>query len=240
MRSIILNQKEQTQSIILGVRFMNNLKRMLEEKGLRLLDFASPSYLPGHLIKIHYFWKPGDFGPETRLNEDRGLATDVLKTDALALTPRVPADIVVANVTDQFYISSGAGFPQFGLTASGNIKHGVAITWNISAVETVEFGSQDRQTYFNTVLPNLREQAHSDPKKYGWVRECFVLKQVFFAQTISGTIHTTGTIDGKTAFGQAGVTTTGNLSINWSADETTFVVQGSNQVPFAARGDPVG
>ena len=56
---------------------------------------------------------------------------------------------------------------------------------------------------------------------------------------ISGTVHTTGTIDGKAAFAQAGVTPTGNLSISWSADNTTFVVQGANQVPFAARGDPV-
>jgi hypothetical protein len=39
---------------------MNNLKKMLEEKGLHLLDLASPSYLPGRLIKIHYFWAPGD------------------------------------------------------------------------------------------------------------------------------------------------------------------------------------
>jgi hypothetical protein len=53
---------------------MNNLKRMLEQKGLKLLDLASPSYLPGHLIKIHYFFRFGDFGPEIRLDEDRGLA----------------------------------------------------------------------------------------------------------------------------------------------------------------------
>ena len=219
---------------------MNNLNRMLEQKGLQLLDLASRSYLPGHLVKIHYFWQPGDFRPEIRLDEDRGLATEVLKMDALALAPRVPADIVVRDVTDEFAISAGAGLPQFGLIANGDIMHGVTITWNISAVETVAFGPQDVQSYFSTVLPNLRKQADSNPEKYGWVRECFLLKQVFFAQTISGTIHTTGTIDGKAAFAQAGITVGGNLSISWSADETTFIVQGTNEVPFAARGDAVG
>lgn len=219
---------------------MNNLNRMLEQKGLQLLDLASRSYLPGHLVKIHYFWQPGDFRPEIRLDEDRGLATDVLKTDALALAPRVPADIVIRNVTDQFAISAGAGLPQLGLIASGDITQGVTITWNISAVETVAFGPQDLQVYFSTVLPNLRKLADSNREKYGWVRECFLLKQVFFAQTISGTIHTSGTSDGKAAFARAGVTVSGNLSISWSEDETTFVVQGSNEVPFAARGDAVG
>ena len=219
---------------------MNNLNRMLEQKGLQLLDLASRSYLPGHLVKIHYFWQPGDFRPEIRLDEDRGLATDVLKTDALALAPRVPADIVIRNVTDQFAISAGSGLPQFGLIASEDITQGMTITWNISAVETVAFGPQDLQLYFSTVLPNLRKQANSNREKYGWVRECFLIKQVFFAQTISGTIHTSGTIDGKTAFTRAGVTVGGNLSISWSADETTFVVQGTNEVPFAARGDAVG
>jgi hypothetical protein len=220
-------------------KFMNNLKRMLQEKGLKLLDMASPSYLPGHLVKVHYFWKPGDFAAETRLEEDRGLATDVLKIDSLALTPRVPADIVLENITDQFAISAELGLPQLGLTASGNLQHGVAITWSISAIETVAFGPHDLQSYFSKVLPNLRALANSNKKTYGWVRECFVLKQVFFARTVSGTVHTTGAIDGKAAFAQAGVTPTGNLSISWSADNTTFVVQGANQVPFAARGDPV-
>jgi hypothetical protein len=107
-------------------------------------------------------------------------------------------------------------------------------------METVAFGPQDLQVYFSTVLPNLRKLADSNREKYGWVRECFLLKQVFFAQTISGTIHTSGTSDGKAAFARAGVTVSGNLSISWSEDETTFVVQGSNEVPFAARGDAVG
>jgi len=73
-------------------------------------------------------------------------------------------------------------------------------------VETVAFGPQDLQVYFSTVLPNLRRQADSNREKYGWVRECFLLKQVFFAQTISGTIHTSGTSGGKAAFARAGVT----------------------------------
>lgn len=164
------------------------------------------------------------------------MATDVLKIDALALTPRLAADIVIQDVTDEFAISATAGLPQFGLTASGDIKRGVAVTWNVSAVETVSFGPHDLQTYFSTVLPDLRGLADSNKKKYGWIRECFLLKQVFFAQTISGTVHTTDTIDGKTAFAQVG----GDLSISWSADNTTFIVQGSNQVPFAARGDAAG
>jgi hypothetical protein len=110
---------------------MDNLKRMLEQKGLQLLDLASANYLPGHLIKIHYFWRPGDFGPETRLDEDRGLATQILKIPDLALTPRGPSDIAIQNVTDQFQISAGAGLPQFGLTAGTDVQRGIAITWNI-------------------------------------------------------------------------------------------------------------
>jgi hypothetical protein len=97
---------------------VNNLKRMLEAKGLELLDLATSSYLPGHLVKIHYFWRPGDFGAEVRLDEDRGLATQIIQVPALSLTPRVPSDIVVQNVTDQFQISAGAGLPQFGLNCS--------------------------------------------------------------------------------------------------------------------------
>jgi hypothetical protein len=219
---------------------VNNLKRMLGAKGLELLDLATPSYLPGHLVKIHFFWRPGDFGAEVRLDEDRGLATQITQVPALSLTPRVPSDIVVQNVTDQFQISAGVGLPQFGLIASADLSRGVAITWNISSVETISFGTQDVQTYFSTVLPNLRKFARSDPKTFGWIQECYLIKQVFFAQTIAGTVHTTGNIDGKAAFANAGVTVGGNLSMSWSSDNSTFVVQGSNQVPFAARGDVVG
>jgi hypothetical protein len=208
---------------------------MLEQKGLQLLDLASPRYLPGHLIKVHYFWRFGDFRPQMRLDEDRGLATDLLKVDALALTPRISSDIVITDVTDQFNISAGVGLPQFGLTAGASMKHGIIVTWNISAVETVALASEDVQTYFNSVLPQLRQK--SSP---AWVRECFFLKQVFFAQTISGTVHTTGNLDGKAAFGEAGINASGSLSLNWTADNTTFVVQGTNQVPFAARGDALG
>ena len=219
---------------------MNNLKKMLELKGLHLLDLASPSYLPGHLIKIHYFWRFGDFRAETRLDEDRGLATDILNTAALALTPRVSSDIVIENVTDQFDISGGVGLPQFGLIADADIKRGVTVTWNISAIETVTFDPKDVQTYFSVILPNLRQKADSNPKNYGWVRECFLLKQVFFAQTISGAVQTAGNVDGKATFAEAGISVPGNLSLSWSTDRTTFVVQGTNQVPFAARGDALG
>jgi hypothetical protein len=219
---------------------MNNLKKMLDQKGIQLLDLASPSYLPGHLVKIHYFWRFGDFRAETRLDEDRGLATDILQVSALALTPRVPSDIVIQNVTDQFQISAGVGLPQFGLTASADVQRGVTITWNISSVETVSFGGNDVQTYFSSVLPKLREFANADPKNNGWIKECYLIKQAFFAATVSGTVHTAATIDGKTALAQAGVTAGGNLSMSWSVDNTTFVVQGSNQIPFAVRGDPMG
>jgi hypothetical protein len=219
---------------------MNNLKKMLAQKGIQLLDLASPDYMPGHLVKIHCFWKFGDFGPEVRLDEDRGLATKVLKVAALALTPRVPSDIVIQNVADQFQISAGVGLPQFGLTATGNINSGVTISWNISSVETISFGGDDVQTYFSSVFPKLRKFADSDPENNGWIKECYLIKEVFFAATVTGTVHTAGNIDGKAAFAQAGVTVSGDLSMGWSADNTTFVVQGTNLVPFAVRGDAVG
>jgi hypothetical protein len=219
---------------------VNNLKMMLEQKGLHLLDLATANYLPGHLVKIHYFWRFGDFRAEIRLDEDRGLATRVLQVPALALTPRGPSDIVIQNVTDQFEISAGSGLPQFGLTASGDIKNGVTVTFNISPVETISFGGADVQTYFSTILPDLRKFADSDPRANGWIKECLVIKQVFFAQTVSGTVHTAGNIDGKAAFAQAGIAASSNLSMSWSDDNATFVVQGTNLVPFAARGDVVG
>lgn len=219
---------------------MDNLRRMLQQKGLQPLDLASPSFLPGHLVKIRYFWRFGDFGAETQLLDERGLATSVLKMPDLALSPRVPSDLFLQNVTDQFQISAGAGLPQFGLTAKADVQKGVTVTWNISGIETISFGPQDIQTYFETVLPKLRQFANSDPKNNGWIQECYLLKQVFFAQTVSGTVHTAGTIDGQGAFTQAGITASGNLTMNWSADRTSFLIQGSNQVPFAARGDAIG
>jgi hypothetical protein len=103
---------------------MDNLKRMLQQKGLQLLDLAWPSYLPGHLVKIHYFWRFGDIGPETQLLEDRGLATSILNIPAVALSPRVPSDFVLENVTDQFQISAGAGLPQFGLAGNADVQKG--------------------------------------------------------------------------------------------------------------------
>jgi hypothetical protein len=219
---------------------MDNLKKMLEQKGIKLLDLATPKYMPGHLVKIRYFWRFGDFGPEVQLEEDRGLATEVLKLPSLALTDRVPADIVIQNVTDQFQISAGAGLPQFGLTATGDINRGVTVSWNISSVETVSFADDEVQIYFSSVLPKLRKFADSDPRNNGWIKECYLIKQVFFAAAITGTVHTAGTLDGKTAFSQAGVTASGDVAMNWSADNTTFVVQNSNEVPFAVRGDAIG
>jgi hypothetical protein len=58
---------------------MDNLKKMLAGKGVQLLDLPTPDYMPGRLVKMTYFWRFGDFGPEVRLEGDRGSATDVLK-----------------------------------------------------------------------------------------------------------------------------------------------------------------
>jgi hypothetical protein len=125
------------------------------------------------------------------------LATSILNIPDLALSPRVPSDLFLQNVTDQFQISAGAGLPQFGIAAKADVQKGVTVTWNISGVETISFGPQDIQTYFEMILPNLQRFARSDPATNGWIQEYYLIKQVFFAQSVSGTVHTSGTVDGQ-------------------------------------------
>jgi hypothetical protein len=115
----------------------------------------------------------------------------------------------------------------------GNLGH------STRAIVTISFGGSEIQKYFGSVLPKLREFANANPEMNGWIKECYLIKQVFFAATVSGTVHTAGAIDGKAAFAEAGVQAGGDLALSWSHDQTTFVGQGSKQIPFAVRGDPV-
>ena len=63
----------------------------------------------------------------------------------------------------------------------------------------------------NDVMNNLWRSA----KVNGWIKECYLIKQVCFAATVSGTVHTAGAIDGKAAFAEAGVQAGGDLALSW-------------------------
>jgi hypothetical protein len=93
---------------------MDNLKRLLQRNDVLPLELSTADCLPGRLLKAHYYWRPGDFGRETRLDDERGWTSDVLGIPKLRLRPRQPTNLFKDNVTDQFSISAGVGLPQFG------------------------------------------------------------------------------------------------------------------------------
>jgi hypothetical protein len=115
---------------------MDNLKRLFQRNDVLQLELSTADCLPGRLLKAHYYWQFGDFGRETRLDDERGWASDVLGIPMLRLSPRQPTNLFKDNVTDQFSISAGVGLPQFGLTATGSIQPGFVVTWTISDVKS--------------------------------------------------------------------------------------------------------
>jgi hypothetical protein len=215
---------------------MDSLKRLLQQKGLQLLELSTADCLPGRLLKLHYYWRFGDFAPEIRLDGEMGWASGVLGIPMLGLSPRQPTNWVVDNVTDQFSISAGAGLPQFGLTATGSIESGVAVTWTISEMETVVLGGTEQSQLYTSLLPRLKQLAC--PGSQAWLSDCFLVTQSIFAKALSGKIHTSGSDSGKAAFERAGVTANASASLNFTTDHD-FAVVGSPTVPFAVRGEGI-
>jgi len=216
---------------------VKNLDAYLRRKGVYLVDLVTPNCLPGRLIKIHYFWKFGDIGPESVLQDDRGSASTLPGIPALGISPLVPSSLYVENITDQFQISAGTGLPQYGLTATANIQHGVTASLTISNIDTRTFDDATLNVLYTTVLPTLRNLGRSDPHK--WLQECFLVKEAFFVKSLSATVHTAGNISGQAAFTQAGVTASGNFALTWNNDHELTLV-GNAEVPFAVRGDGLG
>jgi hypothetical protein len=66
-----------------------------------------------------------------------------------------------------------------------------------------------------------------------WVKECHVLRQVFYTNGLSGTVHTKGTLNGKETFQNAGILSPAGLNLTWDNDDT-FRIVGPNDVPFGA------
>jgi hypothetical protein len=216
---------------------MNNLDTYLRRKGAYLVDLVAPDFIPGRLVKIHYFWKLGDFGPESVLQDDRGPASALPGIPALTVTPRRPSSLYVENVTDQWQIAAGVGLPQYGITANTDLQSGVTATLTISNVETQTFDDNTLSELYSTVLPTLRKLGQSDPNK--WLQDCFLVKEAFFVTALSATLHTTGNISAQAAFSQAGIKASGNFALTWNNDHELTLV-GNADVPFAVRGDGLG
>jgi hypothetical protein len=216
---------------------VKNLAAYLRGKGVYLVDLVTPNCLPGRLLKIHYFWHFGDFGPESVLQDDRGSATALPGIPMLGISPLESSSLYVENVTDQFQISGGIGLPQYGLTASANLQSGVTATLTISNVDTRTFDDTALNALYTTVVPRLRDLGQSDPNK--WLQDCFLVKEAFFVKSLSATVHTAGNISGQAAFTQAGVNATGNFALTWNNDHELTLV-GNADVPFAVRGDGLG
>jgi hypothetical protein len=216
---------------------VNNLDTYLRRKGAYLVDLVTPDFVPGRLVKVHYFWKFGDFGPESVLQDDRGPASALPGIPVLGVTPRKPSSLYVENVTDQWQISAGAGLPQYGITANADLQSGVTATVTISNVETRTFDDDVLSALYSTVIPRLRTLGRSDPNR--WLQECFLVKEAFFVTSLSATVHTTGNISAQAAFAQAGIKASGNFALSWNNDHELTLV-GSADVPFAVRGDGLG
>lgn len=216
---------------------MNNLDTYLRRKGAYLVDLVTPDFVPGRLVKVHYFWKFGDFGPESVLQDDRGPASALPGIPMLGVTPKKPSSLYVENVTDQWSISAGAGLPQYGITANADLQSGVTATVTISNIETRTFDDNALSALYSTVIPRLRTLSRSDPNK--WLQECFLVKEAFFVASLSATVHTVGNISAQAAFAEAGIKASGNFAMSWNNDHELTLV-GSADVPFAVRGDGLG
>jgi hypothetical protein len=216
---------------------VNNLDTYLRRKGAYLVDLVTPDFVPGRLVKVHYFWKFGDFGPESVLQDDRGPASALPGIPALGVTPKKPSSLYVENVTDQWNISAGAGLPQYGITANADLQSGVTATVTISNIETRTFDDDALSALYSTVIPRLRTLSRSDPNK--WLQECFLVKEAFFVASLTATVHTTGNISAQAAFAEAGIKASGNFAMSWNNDHELTLV-GSADVPFAVRGDGLG
>jgi hypothetical protein len=216
---------------------VNNLDTYLRRKGAYLVDLVTPDFVPGRLVKVHYFWKFGDFGPESVLQDDRGPASALPGIPVLGVTPKKPSSLYVENVTDQWNISAGAGLPQYGITANADLQSGVTATVTISNIETRTFDDNALSALYSTVIPRLRTLSRSDPNK--WLQECFLVKEAFFVASLSATVHTVGNISAQAAFAEAGIKASGNFAMSWNNDHELTLV-GSADVPFAVRGDGLG
>jgi len=216
---------------------VNNLDTYLRRKGAYLVDLVTPDFVPGRLVKVHYFWKFGDFGPESVLQDDRGPASALPGIPMLGVTPKKPSSLYVENVTDQWSISAGAGLPQYGITANADLQSGVTATVTISNIETRTFDDNALSALYSTVIPRLRTLSRSDPNK--WLQECFLVKEAFFVASLSATVHTVGNISAQAAFAEAGIKASGNFAMSWNNDHELTLV-GSADVPFAVRGDGLG
>lgn len=208
-----------------------NLRQYLKAQySIMLLDFPTRDFSPGDLVKAHRFWRPGDFGYEVELQDKRGSVFDLLNIAPLVLAPRQPTLVAVNDVVDSFQLDANVGLPQFGLTASLSIQSGVTITWNITSVETVTI-DKSGITKFQELLQRMPTVAKE--AKNSWVKECHVLRQVFYTNGLSGTVHTKGTLNGKETFQHAGILAPAGLNLTWDNDDT-FRVVGPNDVPFGA------
>ena len=215
---------------------MTNLNSFLRGKGCYSVDMVTPDCVPGCLLKIHYFWRPGDFWAESVLLGQMGSLVGLPGIPALT-TVSQPSSFLIDNVTDQFSISPAASLPQFGLTASGNLATSTTVTLNISSIKTVIFDAASLDRVNTAVLPQLSALSKTAP--YRWLQDCFLVKQAYFVSALSATVHTAGQVAGQAAFQQAGITASGGMALNWS-NENNFQLVGDTTVPFAVSGYGLG
>lgn len=209
---------------------MSDLNRLLRQHGLEGVQLVTPNCKPGSLLKLHYFWNFGMFGPDFQLQREMGDIWTVLGINSLPIQEE-PTNFILDNVNDSFSISAAASLPQFGLNASGSIEAGVSVTWNITGLKSQIF-TEAALTELNTsILPRLQ---HSGTIP-AWVKDCYLVQETFYVTSLSATIKTSAGLSGKAVFEKAGVTTSGGVQLNWVNDDT-FTLEGDASVPLAVYG----
>ena len=197
------------------------------------MTLCSMKIKPGMLLQTKWDW----FGTPIKFVREEGYPWKLLgmskKTVRDAYIDELSAaSIIVGDITDKVEFGVNLALPQFGFSTGASFaeKKNTKLTVGGVKVRSFKFGFAQHE-----LRMALRKLKDSDPSRWGWVDDDFLVTDAFYTSGLRFEFKKEGGFNAEVTYKKLEENSSAGFKHKWQND-TTLILKGTAKVPFAVRG----
>lgn len=214
---------------------LSKLQSFFTRYGAYLIFLGDERIKPGMLLEVRHWvpsWLPPGLGNLDFTLQD-GYAWEFTgEPEANYPCGLFQANYIQVSVSDKTELAANVSLPQFGVTADAGFAHRFAVAIRLTGLMAKGFLKGASLPELHKNLLKLRT---TDPEKWKWVNNDFLVAETFHVTEFEATFKSSGNVTAKAAYESGQLKISGSITYKWE-NESTLKCSGPVSVPLAARG----
>ncbi len=209
------------------------LYKLMKNYSAYPMMLCSKNVKPGMLLQTEWDW----FSNPTKFVGEEGYPWKLLgmskKADRAAYIDKLSAaSIIVGDIVDKIEFGANLALPQFGFSTSASFAEKRVAKLIVDGVKVRSFKVGFAQHELRLALRKLKG---SDPTRWGWVDDDFLVTDSFYTSGLRFEFKKEGGFNAEVTYKKLEKDISAGFKHKWQND-TTLILKGTAKVPFAVRG----